>query len=219
MSVECTSDDNCTYICIIMLCLMKTCHLKLSIRTKVLSPEETKAISAAVQLASPYAVAETVMKMSSLRNAIKNVFLREVDNQCSNLCARKSAQPSVLRVPSEHHKSLVEFQWHNILTEMKERAPDVLDFMVAMAVPQLKGSDGRQIMPLCTAYGILMNVRCRELSLIQKMNAVLLGVGSATKRVRQYLISFHSYILDIHYVFILFLKSNSIRTFNIVTFI
>ena len=219
MSVECTSDDNCTYICIIMLCLMKTCHLKLSIRTKVLSPEETKAISAAVQLASPYAVAETLMKMSSLRNAIKNVFLMEVDNQCSNLCARKSAQPSVLRVPSEHHKSLVEFQWNHILTEMKKRAPDVLDFMVAMAVPQLKGSDGRQIMPLCTAYGILMNVRCRELSLIQKMNAVLLGVGSATKRVRQYLISFHSYILDIHYVFILFLKSNSIRTFNIVTFI
>jgi hypothetical protein len=86
----------------------------------------------------------------------------------------------------------VEFRWNNILTEMKERAPDVLDFMVAMAVPQLKGSDGRQIMPLCTAYGILMNVRCRELSLIQKMNAVLLGVGSATKRVRQYLISFYS---------------------------
>ena len=111
MSVECTSADNCTYVCIIMLNLMKTCHLKLSIRTKVLSPEETKAISAAVQLASPYAVAETAMKMSSLRNAIKNVFLREVDKQCSNLCARKSAQPSVLRVPSEHHKSLVEFQW------------------------------------------------------------------------------------------------------------
>ena len=188
MSVECTSADNCTHVCIIMLNLMKTCHLKLSIRTKVLSPEETKAISAAVQLASPYAVAETAMKMSSLRNAIKNVFLREVDKQCSNLCARKSVQPSVLRVPSEHHKSLVEFQWNNILTEMKECAPDVLDFMVAMAVPQLKGSDGRQIMPLCTAYGILMNVRCRELSLVQKMNAVLLGVGSATKRVRQYLI-------------------------------
>ena len=48
-------------------------------------------------------------------------------------------------VPSEHHKSLVEFHGNNILTEMKERAPDVLDFMVAMAVPQLKGSDGRQI--------------------------------------------------------------------------
>lgn len=110
------------------------------------------------------------------------------------------------RVPSERHKSLVEFHWNNILTEMKERAPDVLDFMVAMAVPQLKGSDGRQIMPLCTAYGILMNVRCRELSLIQKMNAVLLGVGSATKRVRQYLTSFYSYILGNRHITILFLK-------------
>ena len=69
---------------------------------------------------------------------------------------------------------------------MKERTPDVLDFLVAMAVPQLlKGCDGTQIMPLCTAYGIPMNLRCRELSLKQKLNAVLLGVGSATKRVRQ----------------------------------
>ena len=170
------------YPYIIMLHLMKACHLKLSIRTKVLSPEETKAVSAAVQLASPY---EAAVRISSLRNAIKNVVLKEVDKQCSNLCVRKSAQPSVLRVPTEYHKSLVQFHWNNILTEMKERAPDVLDFMVAMAVPQLKGSDGRQVMPLCTAYGILMNVRCRELSLIQKMNAVLLGVGSATKRVRQ----------------------------------
>ena len=101
---------------------MKACHPKLSIRTKVLSPEETKAISAAVQLANPYEVAEAAMRKSSLRNAIKNVFLKEVDKQCSNLCARKSARPSVLHVPSEHHKSLVQFHWNNILTEMKERA-------------------------------------------------------------------------------------------------
>ena len=69
------------------------------LRTKVLSPEQTKAISGAVQLASLYGVAETAMRISSLRNAIKNVFLKEVDKQCSNLCARKSAQPSV-RVPN-----------------------------------------------------------------------------------------------------------------------
>ena len=71
---------------------------------------------------------------------------------------------------------------------MRERAPDVLDFMATVAVPKLKGNDGRQVMPLCTAYGILMNVRCTELSLVQKINAVLLGVGGATKRVSEYLI-------------------------------
>ena len=58
---------------------MKTCHLKLSVRTKVLSPEETKTISAAVQLANPYEVAEAAMRIASLRNAIKNVFLKEVN--------------------------------------------------------------------------------------------------------------------------------------------
>ena len=67
---------------------------------------------------------------------------------------------------------------------MKERAPDVCDFMVAMAVPKEKGKHGSQIIPLAAAKSILMNIRCRELSsLVQKMNAVLLGAGGATKRV------------------------------------
>ena len=64
------------------------------------------------------------------------------------------------------HKNLVEFHWNNILTEMRERVPDVLDFMAIAAIPKLKGNDGRQVMPFCTAHGILMNVRCRELSLV-----------------------------------------------------
>ena len=37
---------------------------------------------------------------------------------------------------------------------MKERAPDVFDFMVAMAVSMVKGNDERQIIPLATAYRI-----------------------------------------------------------------
>ena len=60
---------------------------------------------------------------------------------------------------------------------------DVCHFMVAMAVQKVKGIDRRQIILLATAYSILMNIRCRELSLLQKMNAVLLSTGGATKRV------------------------------------
>ena len=89
---------------------------------------------------------------------------------CHAFCQKNlSSEPSVLRVPSERHKNLVEFRWNNILTKMRERAPDVLDFMATAAIPKLKGNDGRQVMPFCTAYGILMNVRSRELSLVQKM--------------------------------------------------
>lgn len=148
-----------------------------------MSPEDCKPVVVSTQSADPHQIAEAVMKIPLLRNAVKNVFLKDVDLQCEKLCVRTTGQPSVLREPCKNPKSLVEFKWETILTEMKERAPDVLDFLVAMAVPKLKGNDGRQIMPLCTAYGILMNVRCRELSLVQKVNAVLLGVGNATRRV------------------------------------
>ena len=98
----------------------------------------------------------------------------------------KGSDPSVLRVPSsERHKNLVEFRWNNILTEMRKRAPHVLDFMATAAIPKLKGNDGRQVMPFCTAYGILMNVRCRELSLDKCCFA---GSWRCNKRVSEFVI-------------------------------
>ena len=123
-----------------------------------MSPEDCKHVIDTTQSANPHQIAEAIMKILLLRNAVKNVFLKDVNSQCERLRVRTTCQSSVLREPCKNPKSLVEFKWETILTEMKERAPDVLDFLVAMAVPKLKGNDGRQIMPLCTAYGILMNV-------------------------------------------------------------
>lgn len=148
-----------------------------------MGPEESEEIIAAANTSNSYILAEAVMKIPSLRNAVKGLYLKLVDEQCSRLCLRTTV---ISRIPSAQHKNLVEFKWEAILKEMEERAPDVLDFLVAMAIPKLKGNDGRQVIPLCTAYGILMNVRCRELSLVQKINAVVLAVGNATKRVNIY---------------------------------
>ena len=130
---------------------------------------------------------EMPWKMCSRRSKINSV---------PTYVPEKSAQPSVLCVPSEHHKSLVEFHWNSTLTEMKEHAPDVLNFMVAMAVLQLKGSGGRQMMPLCTAYGILMNVRCREPSLIKKNECCFAGCPKCNKKGQTIPHIFSSYILD-----------------------
>ena len=66
--------------------------------------------------------------------------------------------------------------------EMRQHAPDVLDFLATIAVPQIKKIQ-QQIPPLCTAHGILMHSRWKELSLIQKLNGILLGFGNATERV------------------------------------
>ena len=65
---------------------------------------------------------------------------------------------------------------------MKERAPDILDFLVTIAAPKVK-EDGRQVVPICEAYAMLMNIRCRELSLVQKINTIVLGRGGGMKKV------------------------------------
>jgi len=41
----------------------------------------------------------------------------------------------------------------------------------------------KDVPPICQAYGILMNARWQELSLMKKINTMLLGVGHATARV------------------------------------
>ena len=91
-------------------------------------------------------------------------------------------EPSVLCVSRKDQKHISEFKWISILQEMKDKAPDVLDFLTTIAIARIK-EDEAQIAPLCSAFGILMNLRSRELSLVQKINTVILGAGSATKMV------------------------------------
>jgi len=66
--------------------------------------------------------------------------------------------------------------------ELHERTPEVLDSLVTVALPRAKKCEEKNIPPPCEAYGILMNTRWQEFSLIQKINTILLGVGHATAR-------------------------------------
>ena len=68
---------------------------------------------------------------------------------------------------------------------MKQHAPDLLDFFIIVAVKEIKETAEQQIPPFCTAYGIVMNTRWKELSLIHKINGIMLGFGNATEKVTQ----------------------------------
>jgi len=113
---------------------------------------------------------------------ILTVMLHNIDNQCTKLCVKTKGTPSVLCLPRKYQNKLTSFKWMQILNELKDRAPDVLEILTTIAVPNLK-DDGRQVAPLCVACGVLTHQRCKELSLIQKVNTILLGKGSATKKV------------------------------------
>ena len=64
-----------------------------------------------------------------------------------------------------------------------EKIPRSMDFLVTICLPRAMDDDDSKIPRLCTSYSILMNTRWNELCLVHKMNAVLLGVGSATAKV------------------------------------
>ena len=100
------------------------------------------------------------------------LVLEHVNEQCQKRCSKTKEKSSVLWVSIRaDEKNLAEFKWiQSILREMKKRALDALDFFTS------------QVPPLCTAFGLLMNKRARELSLVQKVNTVL-GAGNATKKV------------------------------------
>lgn len=126
-------------------------------------------------------LAQQIMEVPSLRRCILTLMLQNIDNQCTKLCIKTKGVPSVLRLSREDQNKLTSSTWMQILNEMKDRAPDILEILTTIAVPNLK-DDGRQVAPLCVAYGVLRNQRCKELSLVQKVNTILLGTGSAAKK-------------------------------------
>lgn len=133
----------------------------------------------------PQDFATMILSIPSLKNALKFLHLKDLQEQSKSLCKRKE-DPSVLRVGSKCYQQLVSFSWAKSLTEWQERAPDVLDTLSAIAVPDNLSSSQRAdaiIPPLCTACSILLNTRNAELSLVQKMVSVVLGLGGCNKMV------------------------------------
>ena len=82
---------------------------------------------------------------------------------------------------------------------MKQHVPNVLDVLASISSPEIKGDGEKQIPPLCTSYGILMNSRWKELSLIQKVNGIILGVGGATEKVLLIIVIEYSPAKSINY--------------------
>ena len=81
-----------------------------------------------------------------------NTNFKNVDSQCTNLCVKTKGVPSVLHSSREDKNNLTAFTWLQILNEMKDRAPDVIEFLSTIAEPNLK-DDRRQVAPLsCLWY-------------------------------------------------------------------
>lgn len=135
---------------------------------KPFQKEEILKLWCTLETKIPTEIAQAIMLLPSVKACMKYLFLEEVDEQCQKLCVKKHTT-SVLHVSRKDTKSSLEqFKWESVITEMKERAPDLLDFIATVSVPTVKGH-ANQVPPVCVAYSLLMHTRWRELSLIQKV--------------------------------------------------
>ena len=148
-----------------------------------LQPCEKASPLAGIVSSTPEQLSEALRNIPHLQKCVKGISLNTIDEQCQKLCSISKEKPSVLCTPRDKHEELTtRFTWSSILLEMKERAPDALDVLATIACPNLRSVD-QKIPRIGAAYGILMNTRNRDFSLVQRMNNIVLGAGQATKKV------------------------------------
>ena len=127
------------------------------------------------------------MGIKTVREAVKEQFLRDINRQCQNLCLEKKGAPSVLNVRQESCvEALNNFSWEKVMVEMRDRSPDVLDVLATIS----KQPSVSHVPAVCFSYAVLMYQRNFKLGMLQKLLTILLGSGGCSRRVRTLLFKF-----------------------------
>lgn len=121
------------------------------------------------------------MGIKTVREAVKEQFLRDIDRQCQNLCLEKKGTPSVLNVRQDSCvEALNNFSWEKVMVEMRDQSPDVLDVLATIS----KQPSVSHVPAVCFSYAVLMYQRNFKLGMLQKLLTILLGSGGCSRRVR-----------------------------------
>ena len=80
-----------------------------------------------MQWGIPGDIAREGLKVGSIKGAIKFQLFQQINDQCQALCVRTRGEPPILKDSSV--EALEGAKWSGVMQEMKERAPDVLDFI------------------------------------------------------------------------------------------
>lgn len=82
-----------------------------------------------------------------------------------------------------NYEGLCQEDWMTeVITEITTRCPTVAKILSTLLDCDLM-NPGKKLPPVCLLYGIIMFLRCHELSRIQRINTVLLAQGKAVTNV------------------------------------
>ena len=147
-----------------------------------LTPLEIKAVERSTGTKEPTAVAHAInATIPNVLYGIKRDIVKSISDACSVLCCRSGG--SVLY--DKHFKDMSEFNFAKIWTEIIQSVPFVVDILNAISGLKCDIDDTPLCMQVKYSFvnSILMNNRWRELSLLQRINTVLMIRGGGNKQV------------------------------------
>ena len=108
--------------------------------------------------------------MPTIYQAVHKHILETMNKELINVARR--SEPSVLR--KRTYDGLSESTWMDeVLNEITTRSPTVSDTLCMLLEYPLNSQ--KKLPSMCLIYGIIMFLRCHELSRIQRINSVLLS--------------------------------------------
>lgn len=152
--------------------------------TKTLGECEAKVACQILGGHSP-SIAKGVMAMDDVRECLFNMFLDNINNECSKLCQRSPENRSSFR--KIRLSQIVDFKWSLLVNELENRAPLLFKTLSSIASRndhrnQTKVSASHHP-GICMAVAVILKERNREMCGLQSVVSCLMYSSHCEKKV------------------------------------
>ena len=134
------------------------------------SPESLESLGKMLCRGTYKQIAGAVWKNPILKKHVQQLFLKEVDRECSAMCSVK--HPSCLRSPSK--KDLQSFSFKKLNAELETKAPLFSAVLWTASLRKSKRDDQFWQSSVCMSAAVLLKNRCPSMTAIQLLNTIIL---------------------------------------------
>ena len=152
--------------------------------TKILGAAEGK-VARALLGGHSVSIAKAVLSENDLKEAIIKQVLRELNDECTNLCKKTITSP-FCTIPTDE---LANFKWKDMVTDIQLKAPLLFTILHGIAAR----NDHRNVVKvgaahypgICTAAAILLKERSRHMCGLQSLVSIMMYSCHAEKQVHK----------------------------------
>lgn len=129
-------------------------------------------------------IAKAALAVDKVKEAIVNILLNDMNDECRKLCRKKPACTLFRKCPVD---KLAEFKWKNMIDELKSDAPllfTIISSLVSHNDARNKTKVGAAHHPgICSTVAVLLKERNREMCGLQSQISLLMYSCHCEKQV------------------------------------